>query len=210
VSNATSNDGKTDLSKYAVIEVTPEWAERFRNFCQVSSHASYTRPELGITADLFSKESFDRPEVVAYFEGVTAATESTRAWIAIDDGGEIIGSVAAKRWDDHCELRSLYVAAHLQRRGLGRELYERVLRFSEGLPIRLDVVEFMLETVAIYEHWGFVVDRAAGRPRWIWTWWPERALTALQGIYMVNHHPERVRRESHRLNEPAPDAVGGA
>ena len=173
------------MSSVDIAEVSPEQADDFRHFCQLEEQTAYTRPDLGITADLFSREIFDLPEAVATYAGYTAVTENTRAWMALDAGGEIVGTVGAKRQKDYCEQNSLYVAPELKGHGIGRALFNHVLEFAGLLPIRVDLVDYMEETRAIYEHWGFVADPSAGKPGCIWwKYWPEEAQKNFQMTYM--------------------------
>lgn len=171
------------LPAYNIIEASPEWADAFRGFSQVNAQAAYARPELGVTADLFSREAYAKPAVVAHFAGICAVSESVKAWIALDDQEEIIGTVSAQERQDQCELQALYVATELKGKGLGRVLYDRVLDFAGSMPIRLDVIAYMQETIDIYEHLGFVIDPTAGRPNYVFDW-PEAARQACHGIYM--------------------------
>lgn len=166
-----------------VREVEPTEADLFRKFIQSAQQSAYPRPELGITEDLFSDAQFDRPEIVEFYQRICAQGEHGKAWVAEDASG-ILGTIAVSREESYCELQSFYVAPDLKGKGIGRSLFAKVLEFANASPIRLDVIEYMEDTIGIYEHWGFVTDYAAGRPDYIQKWWPEEARCAFAGIYM--------------------------
>ena len=60
-----------------------------------------------------------------------------------------------------------------------------MLDFAGSLPIQVDVIEYMTETIAMYRHWGFEVDEAKGSLIYDIVEWPEQARQAYRAIYMV-------------------------
>ena len=77
------------------------------------------------------------------------------------------------------------MAPELQGHGIGHALYQKVLIFAAGAPMQADVVEYMHDTIAMYEHWGFHIDDSKGTLLYPITEWPESARQAYRAIYMV-------------------------
>lgn len=180
------NYSQMSIPTCTIREIIPAETDEFRRFCQVSSEVAYTRPEFGITPEMLSAEVFDRPDMVAWYAGMCAATQVNKAWIAEDDAGRTIGTIGAEHRTDYVELHSFYVAAKLQGQGLGRKLFNQVVEFAGELPIRLDVIQYMDKTIEMYKRWGFEIDETAGKPWFLLGHdWPEEARQAYQGIYMV-------------------------
>ena len=174
------------LPEHTITEVLPEQADEFRRFCQISSESAYTRPEFGITSDMLSAEVFNRPDMVSWYDAMCAATQTNKAWIAQDETDQTIGTIGAEHRTDYIELHSFYVATKFQGLGLGRKLFDQVVEFAGDLPIRLDVIQYMDDTIDLYKRWGFVIDEAAGKPWFLLGHdWPEEAQQAYQGIYMI-------------------------
>lgn len=174
------------LPLHTITEVSPEQAGEFRQFCQISSQVAYARPEFGIMPDMLSDEVFNRPDMVAWYDTMCSATDVNKAWVAHDQAKNIIGTIGAEHRENYVELHSFYVAPELQGQGLGRQLFGEVEAFAGDLPIRLDVIRYMHETINLYKRWGFVVDEASGKPWFLLgADWPEEARQAYQGIFMV-------------------------
>ncbi len=175
-----------NLPSYTIKEVSPEQTDEFRRFCQVSSQITYARPEVGIMPEMLSEEVFSSSDMVAWYAEMCAATEINKAWIAQDQTQQTIGTIGAEHRKDYVELHSFYVAPEVQGQGLGRELFSHVVEFADGLPVRLDVMQYLHETITLYKRWGFVIDEAAGKPRFLLGGdWPDEAQEAYQGIYMI-------------------------
>jgi len=174
----------TDAIEYEVIEAGPEWADKYRQFCREAYLTAYVRPDLGITAEQFSENVFNSPRVIKYFQDALNIGDDHKAWLAISDD-EVLGGVVGYIYGDYCELQTFYVKAELRGHGIGHALYAKILEFAHGLPIQIDVVEYMQDTIDMYRHWGFEIDASKGKVIYDWVEWPQQARQAYKGIYMV-------------------------
>lgn len=154
--------------------------------CQRTFEEVYPNKERGITKALFSKEIFNHdPGVVAWWSELATPTEAQKAWFAIDKQDDVIGGVVAHRLTDYVEMKTFYVVPEYQGRGIGRQLYNKVLEFAGPQPIQVDVVEYLDKTIEMYKHWGFEVDKSRGAITYPWSMWPKEAIESYKGIYMV-------------------------
>lgn len=171
--------------EYTIIEGSPEWADRYREFTRRSYIAAYARPELGLSEDLFSEEVFDSARIIKYFRDICESRDDNKTWLAVDDDNELSGVIAAHRHEDFCELKGFYVKEEMQGQGIGRALYERVLQFAGGTAMQLDVVNFMAKTISMYERWGFAVDTSREAFEYPWEEWPPGPAHMMRAIYMI-------------------------
>lgn len=171
--------------KYKIIEGSVEWAPRYAEFCRQAYRANYPRPELGITKDLFSKGVFGSARIVNYFGEICENTKDKKTWLCVDQDHSLLGVVAAQRYPDYCQMMSFYVKPELKGQGIGHALYQKVLEFAADREILVDVVEYMQDTIDMYEHWGFHIDESKGVLIYNLEEWPEKARQAYRAIYMV-------------------------
>ncbi len=77
-----------------------------------------------------------------------------------DDGGEALGVVGVRRFDDEdAELKRMYLVPAARGAGLGRALAEAAVTAARSLGYRrllLDTVASLTAAIAIYEELGFV------------------------------------------------------
>lgn len=180
---------ETSVPYYKIIEGSIDWADKYREFCRAAYEAAYVNPERGITKDLFSTEVFSSPRIVKYFQAVCANTPTNKTWLAVDDNQKLIGVVSAHLYPEYCDMKAFYVKREYRGQGIGHALYEKVLDYAGPLPMQVDVIEYMQETIDMYKHWGFTVDKSKGTLNYDITEWPERARQAYQAIYMVKPAP---------------------
>ncbi len=159
------------MMDFKIIEADERYADSYRVFCQKAYQQAYPRPELGITEDLFSKEVFDSEFVRNYFDGLFDIDDLNKIWLAVNEKGEILGGIGAKKNDDHVEMKAFYVAIELKGRGIGGKLYEKVLNFAGDMPIWAWVYEYLDETINMYRHWGFELDKSKGKLEFDWEPW---------------------------------------
>lgn len=136
-----------------IIKADPTWAQKYCDFCQPIYQKAYAAPELGIPAELFSVEAFNHPSTRAYFDKVF--TEET-VWLALD-GDDILGGIAVSSTDP-VHLSAFYVRNDMHGKGIGKQLFVKAVEFAGGRDIILDVMQHRHESIALYKHWGFVVD----------------------------------------------------
>lgn len=170
---------------YRIIEGSEDWSERCREFCRKAYRAAYVRPELGVTEDLFTKEIYASPRIVEYFRKQCIRSDTRIPFLALDNNDELLGMVSVHRLKDYCEMSGFYVKPELKGHGIGHALYQEVLHFAGDLPIQVDVIEYMHDTIEMYKHWGFHIDESKGKLRYPITEWPELAVDNYQAIYMV-------------------------
>lgn len=176
---------QTNQLEYSIIEGTVKWADKCREFCRQAYLAAYPNPAIGITEDLFSEEVFSSPRIVKYFQNMCRETADHKIWLAVDNNQEILGVVAGHLHPDYCDMQCFYVAAKHKGQGIGHALYQKVLKLAGSLPIQVDVIEYMADTIAMYEHWGFEIDESKGSLIYNITEWPESARQAYRAIYMT-------------------------
>ena len=170
---------------YKIIYAGPEWLDRWIAFCQEVYSVYYVRPEHGITKKMFSKDIFAKSGFEGYVKEHFANNPDRGAWLALGAEEEIIGSLCVHNHNGYCELKGFYVSPDKKGQGIGRALYEKAVVFAGDLPMKLDVVHDMDQTIAMYERWGFRVDETRGYILYPWKDWTESARYANRGIYMV-------------------------
>jgi GNAT superfamily N-acetyltransferase len=171
--------------RYTIIEGSPVWADKFRDFCRQAYQNIYPNKERGITKELFSQKIFGTERVIAYFNDLCLNTDEHKFWLAVNDDQEILGGVAAQKYSDYVDMKAFYVRPDLKGQGIGRRLYEKVKEFAAGMAMQVDVVEYLQDTINMYRHWGFEIDESKGTINYPWEHWPEEARLAHRAIFMV-------------------------
>lgn len=182
------------MVNYKIIVAGPEWAEPYRLFSQKAYSSYYARPELGITAENFSDEVFATSRVKDYFAEHFIEKDDRRVWIALDSADEILGGIIAYKNTDHAEIKGFYVAPDKQGQGIGKALYAQALEYIGDQEIRLDVVNYMDDTIAMYERWGFSIDKSKGYVEYPWEGWTNEQRYANRGIFMIKPSSEVGKR----------------
>lgn len=171
---------------YKIIPATPLYADKFRLMCQRTFEMVYPNKERGITKELFSKDIFNKdPGILAWWNELASPRDDLQTWFAIDEQDNVVGGVVAQKYPEYTEMKTFYVAPEHQGKGIGRELYDKVLAFADSQPIQVDVVEYLDKTIKMYKHWGFKIDQSKGTTTYPWSLWPKEAVEAYKGIYMV-------------------------
>lgn len=163
-----------------IIEGDISWADKYCDLCQPIYENAYAAPELGIPAELFSKKEFDDPTTKQYFY---AFFTKNKTWLALDENDEILGGIGASDTEP-VHLGGFYVAVDQQGRGIGRQLFDKVLEFAEGREIELDVMRHRTQAVEMYKHLGFEVDEAAGPVVYGWQYPDDRGRQNGSGVVM--------------------------
>jgi GNAT superfamily N-acetyltransferase len=86
-----------------------------------------------------------------------ARLDNGPCFIAYDDGVPV-GMVAGQVVGGAAELISMWVAPEARRRGVGRDLIERIVEWSAGRPLSLRVVDGNEPAVKAYESHDFVLQ----------------------------------------------------
>lgn len=86
------------------------------------------------------------------------ARPSERLILARHDGRSV-GCVGLRRLEEGiCEMKRLYVKPEYRRRGIGRELAERIISEAKAIGyrrMRLDTISNMVEAITLYRSLGF-------------------------------------------------------
>lgn len=170
---------------YTVIEGSPLWADKYREFCRIAYKATYVCPERGITENLFNKQVFGSPRIVKLFQEYCQNDNTHKPWLAVDANNNLIGVVCAQLYPDYCDMKAFYVRPDLKGKGIGHALYKKVLDFADSLPIQVDVIEYAVSTIEMYKHWGFEIDNRRASFTYDITEWPKRATENYRAIYMI-------------------------
>jgi GNAT superfamily N-acetyltransferase len=162
-------------------EADVDWADAYRLFCQRVYLATYTRPDLGVPAELFSVEAFSTPQTIDYFNSLFEG--SVR--LMTDQDQKVVGGVAVTKTDNgYCMMKGLYIDPAFQGKGYGTRLFELVREFADDMPIQIDVIQYMTRTLELYKHWGFEVTDAP-LVSYPLSDWPKAALEVYRGVTMV-------------------------
>jgi ribosomal-protein-alanine acetyltransferase len=81
--------------------------------------------------------------------------------LVAEEGGVVLGFVAARRIELEWEIENIAVAAEKQRRGLGRSLVgelSRCARLAHATSLLLEVRESNVAARGLYEKLGFVSE----------------------------------------------------
>jgi ribosomal-protein-alanine acetyltransferase len=85
----------------------------------------------------------------------------SRTMLVAEEGGVVLGFVAARRIELEWEIENIAVAAEKQRRGLGRSLVgelSRCARLAHATSLLLEVRESNVAARGLYEKLGFVSE----------------------------------------------------
>ncbi len=146
------------------INANVAWADKYRLFCQPVYQAAYSAPKLGIPPELFSAAEFDDESTKQYFYDMFA---HNHVWLMIDEADVIIGGIAASDTDP-VHLSGFYVDTSQQGKGIGRKLFDEVVKFAGSRDIVLDVMKHRRASIELYEHLGFEIDLTA--PERLYNW----------------------------------------
>ncbi|KKR54770.1 MAG: Acetyltransferase, GNAT family protein [Candidatus Curtissbacteria bacterium GW2011_GWA1_40_24] len=164
-------------TKQAVIDISLRLAkssdlEHYTDLLQRTYQEAYTDESIGLTADCFSKEIFATERVQAYLCSNLVQNDKQRAWLCFVRGA-LVGSATIIDHGDEFELRGFYVAPEYQGKGIGKQLFKMVLKFTQGKDIVLDTYVHNRRTLNLYKKWGFKIDKKKGIFYRHWPEWPE-------------------------------------
>lgn len=150
----------------------PDDVIQYTAMMQATYTASYVNESIGLTPDQFSEQVFASDDTQRYIRSKLIQTSTHTTWVAVADA-RLIGAVTVEDKDDECEMSGFYVLSAYQRRGIGKQLWQKVLEVAGDRAITLDTYVHNVNTIPIYEHWGFREDTS--RPHFYrhWPEWPE-------------------------------------
>jgi ribosomal protein S18 acetylase RimI-like enzyme len=144
----------------------------YTNLLQKTYEFSYTNQRIGLTKDFFSKEIFLSVDTQKYLKSNLVINRQQKTWIALLNS-KLIGSITIIDKGKDCELRGFYVYPEFQGQGIGKQLWEKALAFSEDKDIVLDIYAHNLKTIDMYLKWGFIIDKDRGTFYRHWPEWPK-------------------------------------
>ena len=144
----------------------------YTDLLQKTYQEAYTDESIGLTTDCFSKEIFATERVQAYFRSNLVQNAKQKTWLAFLEKN-LVGSITIFDQGNECELRGFYVSSIHQGKGIGKQLFERVLKFTKGKDIVLDTYAHVGKTIEMYKRWGFRIDKKKGTFWRHWSEWPK-------------------------------------
>lgn len=139
---------------------------------QQTDQKAYTNDSLGLTKECFSEEVFGSDDTQKYLKSKLVCTDKKQTWVVVAKN-IVLGSVTVEYKGKESEMSGFYVLPNYQRMGIGEQLWSRVLEFSTGKDITLDIYSHNTKTIEIYKKWGFEIDANRGTFFRHWPEWPE-------------------------------------
>jgi len=162
-------------------EATPMDVDPFIDFVRDSMMRTYVDPERDIGPAYFDPQYFNNESRRAGSERQVTPSDINRAWIARDDGGVLVGVLAAEDQKDHVEIIKLHVARDRQRQGIGRLLMNEAFTWwGNNRRYGLEVIHFN-PAIDFYRRLGFAIDQSVP---------PIRYDHYPQEDWPIGHHPE--------------------
>lgn len=164
---------------------TPNDLQKYCDLLQRTYEKSYTKDDIGLTKERFSKKVFASKHTQDYLKSKLLITDNLKTWLSFEED-RLVGSISINNVGDECELSGFYVDSDYQGKGIGKALFENVLNFAGSKNIILDIYSHNLKTIEIYKKWGFIIDEKKGKFSRHWPEWPGN-LTA-ECIYMIKYN----------------------
>jgi ribosomal protein S18 acetylase RimI-like enzyme len=133
---------------------------------------AYVDESIGLTTECFSIDVFNSLDTQDYLKSKLVNNNEQKTWIACDEG-VIIGAVTIKNSGVDQEMSGFYVHPKYQGKGIGKLLWSKVLEFTKGKDIVLDIYSHNITTIQLYKHWGFYEDTSKPHFYRHWPEWPE-------------------------------------
>jgi GNAT superfamily N-acetyltransferase len=145
---------------------------QYTNLLQQVYEVAYVFPEKGLTKECFSKEIFASKDTQDYLKSNLVINDKQKTFLAFDKN-TLIGSITIEDKGNEYELRGFYVALSYQGKGIGTQLWKKVLPFASDKDIVLDLYAHNQKAISMYEKWGFKKDEQKGHVFRHWPEWPE-------------------------------------
>lgn len=164
---------KVDLRGLVIKKASPSDAREVSSFCQPVYELVYPNEKYGIKPEHFAPWIFESEDTIKYFASVLENREDQVAYKAIIKG-RIVGTVAVTDFGNYYEPRCFYVGLDYQGLGIGKKLWSKALEFcTKDIPIIVEVGETNIDTIKLYESWGFRVNKSLGIRMRHWPEWPD-------------------------------------
>jgi ribosomal protein S18 acetylase RimI-like enzyme len=148
---------------------------------QRTSQATYVKPEVGFTRELFSAAVYQQPWLKDYLSARVVPEPGKHVWVAATPTGQLIGTITIVEMGNTCELLGLYVDTAHQGQGIGTRLWQTALTIIGRREVVLNTYTHN-PTVAIYKHWGFVEDTS--KPHFASQWPGLAPGSTAEGFYL--------------------------
>ncbi|MEK6888383.1 MAG: GNAT family N-acetyltransferase [Candidatus Aenigmatarchaeota archaeon] len=144
----------------------------YTKLLQKTYQTSYTNEKLGLIKSCFSRKIFSTMDTQEYLKASLVISNKQKTWLAFI-GPKLVGAITITDKGKECELRGFYVHPKYQGRGIGKQLWMRVLNFTKDKDVILDIYAHNRRTIELYKRWGFIIDKKKGTFYRHWPEWPE-------------------------------------
>lgn len=120
---------------------------------------TYPNEALGVTEDWILQEFgfLTAERGIKFREDVIKKLNNNVKYMVVkDEAGTVQGFLHASKNGVEAKLDAIYLTAPLKGTGVADELMKEVLRFTENLPINLQVAAYNERAIRFYERYGFV------------------------------------------------------
>lgn len=150
--------------------------EQYTKLLQTTYVDAYSNRDVGLTKECFSKNIFNSKDTQKYLKSHLINNDRQSTWLAFIDK-KLVGAATCINIDQQSsELTGFYVHPKKQGIGIGKELYNLVLKFSGKRELLLDIYAHNIKTIEIYKSWGWKPDESKGDKGFFyrhWSGWPE-------------------------------------
>jgi RimJ/RimL family protein N-acetyltransferase len=171
---------------YKIRLAKPSDLKEYTNLLQTTYEFSYTNPKIGLTKECFSKEVFNTVNTQDYLKTKVINSSTQKTWLVFDIK-KLIASATCKIIDENkAEFSGFYVLPSYQHQGLGKILYQKVLKFSGDRNLILGIYTHNTKTIKIYKKWGWKIDPSRGENGYVtghWIEWPDGVVA--KSVYLI-------------------------
>lgn len=160
---------------------TEEDFEKYSDLLQRTYEQAYVNEKIGLRKEHLSKEVFASDRIKKYLIVKLKKTNNLKTWLAFL-GEKLVGVISLIEDKRECIVEGFYVDPDYQGRGIGKELWELVLKNRNGKNIVVEVNADNQKTLDMYRKWGFIRDWKRKVFYHHWPEWPEGIKT--KNIYL--------------------------
>lgn len=116
-----------------------------------------------IEKDLFAREAWSQPVFKSELELIP---DQRMYWVAID-AGKVVGYSGVAVIDDFADVATIAVARNFQRKGIGSQLFQKILDYSKDHEVNRVFLEVRTNNetaIEMYKKYGFEI--VAERPNY--------------------------------------------
>lgn len=151
---------------------TPSDLQNYTDLLQQTYEFSYTNPKIGLTKDLFSKEIFNTVNNQNIFRSRLVISSTNKTWLIFSDQ-KLVGSITCSiKNEQEAEMIGFYVHPQYQKNGIGKKLYNLLLKFAKNRDLLLDTHIHNKKTIDVYTKWGWKIDTNRGNNGYFICRWP--------------------------------------